>query len=84
MQDNPDALSGAVHLFDLTQPLMTIRQTAEGVLLEWNTFYADFTLQSTIVLGPDADWQPVQPAPSGMSHLIQPTNASRFYRLEKP
>ncbi|MCW5555425.1 MAG: hypothetical protein KIS67_25090 [Verrucomicrobiae bacterium] len=84
LQDNPDALSGAVHLFDLTQPVLTIRQTAEGAWLEWNAAYADFTLESSATLAPDANWQPVEPPPLGTEHLIHPTDANRFYRLAKP
>lgn len=84
LQQNTNALSGAVHLFSLTAPELTIRREQGGVLLEWNPFYADFTLQTSPALGAGADWQSVQPPPAGTSHFQSPTNSARFYRLFKP
>lgn len=84
LQNNTNALSGTVHLFDLTAPELAIRHEQGGVLLEWNPFYADFTLQTSPAVGPGADWQSVQPPPTGTTYLLQPTNNAGFYRLTKP
>ncbi len=84
LQPNTNALSGAVHLFDLTAPILDIHPAQNGVLLKWHSFYSDFTLQASPALGPDANWQSVQPPPVGTSYFQTPTNAARFYRLAKP
>jgi hypothetical protein len=85
-QLNPNAMPGAVHLFELgwvEPPLMTISQVPAGMLIKWNPSGTGFTLKSSSSLGNNANWQAVQPAPTNASCLVPPSGLEGYFRLEK-
>ncbi len=58
--------------------------TSEGQLrLQWPTEVANWMLESSLTLGPDAVWEPV-PDVVGTEHLLAPPETDRFYRLIRP
>lgn len=58
--------------------------TDEGQLrLQWPAEVANWVLESSPTLGPDAVWEPV-PDVVGTEHLIEAPEADRFYRLRRP
>ena len=60
--------------------LLTISLTEAGIQISWPPHAADFTLESTSALGPNANWQSL-PGASQTSILIQPTTTPRFFRI---
>lgn len=49
----------------------------------WAPDVTGYELESTTALGPDADWQPVGPTPSGNEYFTPPLDPARFFRLRK-
>ncbi len=82
MQTLTDSALGGVYVYDLSRPRLSLQTTLDGLRLEWLPARTNFTLESTAVLGPSADWQPVQPPPAANSLRVAPTNSQRYYRLK--
>ena len=58
--------------------------TSEGQLrLQWPAEVANWVLESSPTLGPDAVWEPL-PDVVGTEHLLAPPETDRFYRLRRP
>ncbi len=83
-QYNSNAMSGAVHLFDVAPPRLAIANTPNGVRLEWDPARTDFNLESAASLAPNAEWLLVTPAPTNTAHLVQPAGGAKYFRLSKP
>ena len=83
MQTLTDSALGGVYVYDLSRPRLSLQATLGGLRLEWLPARTNFTLESTAVLGSNADWQPVQPPPAANSLLVAPTNSQRYYRLKE-
>ncbi len=78
----PDALPG-----EGPAPKLSVQLTQDGVVLSWPKSATGWTLESTPVLGPNAQWTPVQVQPSQVGEnfqvTIRPTEAAQFFRLKK-
>jgi hypothetical protein len=65
--------------------VLELVRTADGAArLSWSGDTAGLVLESTAGLGPAANWQPVDPAPTGTSYPVPFNQPARFYRLRTP
>lgn len=56
----------------------------DNLVLAWPERGAGFILESTVALGADAGWQPVQPAPAQRRFVTPLSQPAVFYRLRRP
>ncbi len=57
--------------------------TTGAAEITWPAEAAGFALEAAGALGPEADWQPVSPAPAGSVHVAEPSGGARFFRLRR-
>lgn len=64
---------------------LNVELTGNGdVRLWWPAEATGFQLQFSTILGPDAVWLPVEPAPGGNTYTTAPISQTRFFRLQLP
>lgn len=56
---------------------------AKDALLAWDGDAEEYVLEFSPVLGPDANWQPVVPQPTGNTFLTPCAQPARFFRLRR-
>ncbi|MCC7376900.1 MAG: hypothetical protein IT581_19735 [Verrucomicrobiales bacterium] len=52
--------------------------------LSWEQDATGFVLEFSATVGPDANWQPVSPQPTGQSFITPCQQPARFFRFRKP
>jgi hypothetical protein len=63
---------------------LELAHTADGeARLSWSADTAGLVLEFSAGLGPTANWQPVEPAPTGASHTVPFNQPARFFRLRR-
>lgn len=64
---------------------ITVETTADGMArLSWPSTAVGFQLEFAAQLGPQPDWKPVLPAPTGNVFSTPMNQPYRFFRLHKP
>jgi hypothetical protein len=86
--ETPPALPDTVTtIVSTASPLLRIGRSGADVVMSWPSASSGFHLEFADDLGPSGLWQPVSTPPvDDGAHLevtVQPTAASRFYRLSK-
>ena len=73
---------------EISQPTLTVKRLQSNVVLSWPAWHLGFNLQSAGVVGANASWSLVSPAPVSfggqfvVTNSLTPTN--RFFRLIHP
>jgi hypothetical protein len=65
--------------------VLTVAAAQDGqVTISWTPEATGYQLQTTTVLGSEAIWSPVSPAPIGPSFTTLASGRAQFFRLRKP
>jgi hypothetical protein len=83
--ENHDIFSWSL---ELPGPKLSIVRSGDQLQIEWPASITGYSLQSTITLGSEIEWQPVSESPTTIGDrqvvTIDPVVSSRFFRLTKP